>query len=105
MIQPPSWSSAELSEQLEEAIRIFRHERLEEPLEHYLEAFEDYRDDIETLLEKTIDLTLLHDTVLDVLTDQDLLNAFRYLPGPPISIDDLKVVAEASSLTPARLRN
>ncbi|HEX7377136.1 MAG TPA: XamI family restriction endonuclease [Pirellulales bacterium] len=37
------------------------------------------------------------------MTDKELLHAFRYLAGPPISIDDLKTVAEAASLSPTQL--
>jgi hypothetical protein len=56
------------------------------------------------LLETTIDLTTLDDNALNVLTDPALLEAFRYLAGPPISKDDLVVLSEAV-LTPSRLRN
>src|SRR5207249_7904169 len=41
---------------------------------------------------------------LDVLTDERLLEVFRYLPGPPISKDDLKTVADAPSLAATRLK-
>jgi hypothetical protein len=41
---------------------------------------------------------------IEVVTDPSLLEALRYLAGPPISEDDLKTVAEAV-LTPGRLKN
>ena len=69
------------------------------PLEDYLEAFDEYQGHFEVVLETTVDLTELDTTALDVLGDPRLLEAFRYLAGPPISEDDLKVLADARSLT------
>lgn len=104
MIEPPRWKSEELAGNSSKAAGLFREERMEEPLENYLEAFDDYQGNIEDLLEATVDLTKVESTALDVLTDPKLLYAFRYLGGPPISNDDLKTVAEAASLNPTRLR-
>jgi hypothetical protein len=68
------------------------------------EAFEKYQGEVEELLEATIDLSMLDENALKVLTAPALLEAFRYLPGPPISRDDLKAVSDAV-LAPSRLRN
>jgi hypothetical protein len=68
---------------------------MQEPLEAYLEAFEQYRSAAENLLELTVDLTELAAHAVEVLTDDDLLLAVRYLAGPPISEDDLTVLADA----------
>lgn len=103
MIAPPRWSEKELDAERIRAQEIFRQERIQEPLEDYLEAFEQYQGAVEDLLETTTDLTRIDETAIDVLTDPALLEAFRYLPGPPISADDLKIVAEAL-LSPMRLR-
>jgi XamI restriction endonuclease len=103
MKDAPRWTQEQLQEGLEKAKSIFREERLQEPLEEYLRAFDQYQGAVEDLLETSVDLTQLDQTILDVLTDEALLEAFRYLAGPPISKDDLKVLAEAQ-LTPARLR-
>jgi hypothetical protein len=105
MIDPPRWTAEQLQSDLAEATEFFRRERMEEPLEDYLEAFEDYQGHYEVLMEKTVDLTDLDGTALDVLTDKSLLRAFRYLAGPPISDDDLKTVAEAATLNPVKLRS
>jgi hypothetical protein len=83
---------------------IFRELRMQEPLEQYLDAFDTYRTVVENLIEGTVDLSQLSDQAMDVLTDPDLLVAVRYLASPPLSVDDLKVLAEAV-LTPSRLRN
>jgi hypothetical protein len=69
-----------------------------------LEAFDQYQGVVEELLETTIDLSTLDESGLSVLTDPKLLEAFRYLAGPPISKDDLKVLSEAV-LSPGRLKN
>lgn len=76
---------------------------MHEPLEDYLETFDECRGIIEDLFEATVDLQALSTEALDVLTDRDLLEGVRYLSGPPISEDDLKTLAEAS-LAPSRLR-
>lgn len=103
MIDRPVWSSEQLEVERVKAIAIFRKERLEEPLEDYLEAFDEYQGYVEDLLETTVDLTQLDTTSLEVMSNEKLLEAFRYLAGPPISQDDLKVLAEAPSLAKGRL--
>lgn len=104
MIDPPRWSAEQLTNDARQATDIFRKERLKEPLEDYLEEFDSRQGDIEDLFETTVDLTSLDERAIDVLTNPDLLHAFRYLAGPPISEDDLKTVAEADSLVATRLR-
>ena len=103
MIDPPIWSNDELEKDRLKAIETFSKERLEEPLEDYLEAFDEYQGYVEEVLETTIDLSELENTALDFLGDARLLEAFRYLAGPPISEDDLKVLAQARSLTKKKL--
>jgi len=104
MIPPPRWTAQEFERDRNEAIAVFRRIRLEEPLEAYLEVFDKYQGVFEDLMETTVDLKDLRDHALPVLTDAMLLEAFRYLAGPPISTDDLKTVAEAVSLTANKLR-
>ena len=105
MIEPPAWTSEQLDTERLKAITIFRKERLDEPLEDYLEAFDEYQGYVEDLLETTVDLAQLNTAALEVLADPRLLEAFRYLAAPPISQDDLKVLAEAKSLAKGRLQN
>ncbi len=78
---------------------------MEEPLEEYLEVFDEYQGKIEELLETTVDLTTLEDHALSILSDRKLLEAFRYLAGPPISLDDLKTLSDAAKLSPKALKN
>ncbi len=103
-IDPPRSSGEQLESARQRAIENFRKERLEEPLEAYLDFFETYQGTMENLLEKTVDLTQIEEHALDILTEPESLLAFRYLAGPPISYDDLKVLSEADSLSTARLR-
>jgi len=103
-VSPPFWDGERLETDRQKAITAFREERIREPLEKYLEAFEIYRDAFDELLETTIDLTRLFENAVQVLTDEKLAEALRYLPGPPISLDDLKVVAEAPSIAPKTLK-
>lgn len=102
-VPPPRWSHAQLEYDAEFSIESFRDERMKEPLELYLEAFDKYRGVMEDLLETTLDLAKLRELAVEILTDVDMLEAVRYLAGPAISADDLKVLAE-STLAPARLR-
>lgn len=102
-VLPPRWSEDQLDKDAAEAIRLFREVRMHEPLEQYLEQFESYRDAVENLIEGTVDLTLLRDQAVDLLTDPAVLTSIRYLASPAISEDDLKVLAEAK-LSPTRLR-
>jgi XamI restriction endonuclease len=104
LIAPPVWTQDELRQESARATEVFRRRRIEEPLEEYLEAFDQYQGHIEELLESTIDLSDMDAQLIKTVTDPNLLHALRYLAGPPISEDDLKTVAEAV-LSPERLRN
>ncbi|HEP9538207.1 TPA: XamI family restriction endonuclease [Pseudomonas aeruginosa] len=105
MIEPPIWTAEQLEADRLKASAAFSKERLEEPLEDYLEAFDEYQGYVEEVLETTVDLSNLEAPALDVLGDQHLLEAFRYLAAPPISEDDLKVLADARSLAKGTLQN
>ena len=94
--QPPQWSDERLEADRRRAIQEFRNERIGESLGVYADSFERYRDAVENLLETTVDLTTLADQATTVLLDPDLLYAARYLAGPPISVDDITILADAS---------
>ncbi len=84
-VDPTKWSAEQLQADRLRSTQIFRRERLEEPLEAYLDTFEEFQDAMETLLEGTVDLSQLEGQALEILTDPDLSISFRYLAGPPIS--------------------
>ena len=100
---PPRWTTEQFTTESAIATQRFREERMGEPLEEYLDRFEDVRGRMEDLLETTMDLSKLRELAVDVMLDPRLTEAVRYLAGPPISTDDLKVLAEAA-LSPASLR-
>lgn len=104
-MNPPEWTEEQLEENRQVAIELFRRRRMEEPLEQYLATFDDYQGTVEELLEATVDLSDLDLQIVDLLTDPKKLEAFRYLSGPPISDDDLKVIAEASLSKRSLLRD
>lgn len=107
MIDPPRWTSDELERNRLIAIEHFREERMREPLERYLDLFDKRRGDVEELLETLVDMDLTKiddDAIIAVLTKPALLDAFRYLPGPPVSKDDLEVLAQ-TSLSAKNLRS
>lgn len=95
-VDPPRWTDELFDEQLADALEAFRDERLREPVEQYLVAFDGYVASVRSLLSETGNLSRLTDASLETLTDPDLLEALRYLAGPPISADDLKTLADAS---------
>lgn len=105
MIAPPVWSEDQLNADRARSSEAFTKERLEEPLEDYLESFDEYQGYVEELLETTIDLSDLDSSALAVLSEPHLLEVFRYLAAPPISADDYKVLADAKSLSKGHLQS
>jgi len=104
MIPPPQWTAEQLAEDCEKAIGLFREERLHDPKKRYVAAFDAYEEQINRLLEATDNLRALQSQVGSVL-QQDLTDAFRYLGAPPISVDDLKTLADVNTLAAAKLEH
>jgi hypothetical protein len=105
MVEPPRWSEAELARDVKASIDIFRTSRLEEPVEAYLLHYDKYWDNIGDLLELTVDLTDTSDAVMArVLADDQMVHAFRYLPGPPISSDDLDTLVDCGQVNASELK-
>ncbi|MDX6444650.1 MAG: hypothetical protein QOH71_1724 [Blastocatellia bacterium] len=103
MISPPRWAEEELQVDRQRAIDLFRNERTAEPLHAYLTAYDDNRSLVTKFLDETQDLANLRAIGVRLLTDDDLAIVLRYLPGPPISLDDLKTVANATTLSQKRV--
>src|SRR5262245_29322362 len=97
-VTAPRWSDEELDAGRRAAIAVFRNVRMTEPLEQFVEAFDEYRGSVEDLLELTVDLTELREHAVELVTDRAFLEVLRYLAGPFISADDLKVIADIDSL-------
>ena len=103
MKQPPQWTDEQLNAGIEKAKSLFRDERIREPLAAYTQSFDKYQSAVADLLDMTTGLTQLNAKAIEVLTNPALLEAFRYLAGPPISTDDLTVLADAR-LSASQLR-
>jgi hypothetical protein len=99
----PPWLPDRLEADRQVSLERFRAARMREPLEAYLAAFDKYRAAVENLLAVTADLSMIYEVAVEVLAEPLLLDAVRYLAGPPISRDDLKVLTEAS-LSPGQIR-
>lgn len=102
---PPRWSEEELAEDAETSAAQFRAERLAVSgawETHYKQA----RGKFELLFKSLSDLNP------EAITDDNLAEAYglglgealRYLAGPPISDDDLKVIADVDSIAPGVLK-
>jgi hypothetical protein len=104
LVLPPKWSDEALEEDRKLAVEQFRRARMEEPLDEYLRHFEDAQAMLEDLIEGTVDLSRLEEQAMELLSDPLFVNGVRYLAGPPISIDDLKTLADTNSIVPARLK-
>lgn len=79
---PPSWTTEQLRAGADRSVEIFRDERIKEPLEAYLDVFEQYRDAFNELLEHTVDLTQLSDHAISILTNPKWCEALRYIAAP-----------------------
>lgn len=78
--------------------QLFIDERLKEPLERWISTFAKYEMQFQRLFDEygvANPSSLTPEQLAAVFRDQ-LGDALRYLAGPPISADDLKVLADAS---------
>lgn len=100
---PPRWSPQRLEREVARAVDSFRRERGREPLEQYLEHIDESLGTFEELIELTVDLSELRERALEVVTRPELLEALRFVAGPFVSVDDLRVIAR-TTLAPTRLR-
>ena len=69
-----------------------------------MELFDDYQGVVEEVLEQTVDLEQLRAQALALVADKRKLEVLRYLSGPPVSADDLKVLLQVKSLTASQFR-
>ena len=100
--RPPRWDDDRLERDRQVAIEQFRAERMGESLDAYRRAFARQREVVERLFRASADLSAFADRASSILTDGELLYAARYLAGPPVSEDDLEVLADMR-LAPTRL--
>jgi hypothetical protein len=103
-ISPTVWTEAQLDDDRRVAENQFREQRMQEPLAQYLDTFDAIQRVVTDVMAATGDLTRLRERALDIILNRERLEVFRYLAGPPISLDDLKVLVDARSLAPSTLR-
>jgi XamI restriction endonuclease len=101
---PRRWTSEELADNAAKAAERFRAERLavsDSWAMHYKQA----RTKFEQLFEKLSDLNpgaITNNNLADAY-GMGLGEALRYLAGPPISDDDLQIIADVDSIAPGVL--
>ncbi len=99
MNPPPVWSRDRLEAERLLAEEHFRLGRHTEPLELYLVLFDEYQGVVEEVVEQTLDLSDLKAHIPDIVADARKFEVLRYLSGPPVSLDDLKVLLRARSFS------
>ena len=102
VLPPPRWTPEQLAAAADEATEGFRRQRLAESRKAYLAQIAHYRSAVEALLSATENLRDHKRMRAELLSGANRLEVVRYLAGPPISADDLSVIAGVS-LSPARL--
>ncbi|MDQ3692198.1 MAG: XamI family restriction endonuclease [Chloroflexota bacterium] len=103
-VDPIRWSAQQLDADRRLGIEAFRKERLDEPTEEFSARFAEAQRVMGGLLAMTLDLTDVQTNALAMLTRPTWRDAFRYLAGPPISIDDLKTIVDTNSVSPRTLK-
>jgi hypothetical protein len=101
---PPRWTRDELAANAERSAHLFREQRLAMSGDwsgHFAQAAQKFDQLLGTF--KGFDAQSLPDAALAQLLRDGFGEALRYLAGPPISDDDLRVIAQVSSLSPSRL--
>ena len=99
MITPVRWTQEQLASDAVVARNIFRRERLEEPLDRWLRAFDHHDRQFRGLLQEhglAHPANLTAERVAQIFKEH-LDGALRYFAAPPISEDDLQVLVEAAS--------
>lgn len=95
----PYWSEAQIEEHIATSSGLFRDRRLQEPLNTYLEAFDELQKanyyvirNLKGLFGKPVNPVLL----ASMMVNKWRLMALRYLVSPPISEDDLRTLIGAN---------
>lgn len=101
---PPRWTRDELAADAERSAHLFREQRVAMAGDwsaHFQQAAQKF--DLLLGEFKGFDAQALPDPALADLFRNGFGEVLRYLAGPPISDDDLRVIAQVSSLSPSRL--
>jgi XamI restriction endonuclease len=103
---PPRWTAKQFAADAAKSAAAFRTERLA-PTEAWKQHFTKSRERFAALFEQLGELApnQISDTSLASAYKGNLGEALRYLSGPPISDDDLKVLADVPTLAAGVLAN
>lgn len=106
MQTPPRWTEIQLAKEAKKSAALFRQARLA-PTEQWKIHVDAAAKQFEALFEVLGDLApaSMSGAAIAQAFREDLSEAMRYLAGPFISADDLKVVAQVSSLAPNVIGN
>lgn len=77
MKSPPVWTEDQLDQASKRAEEHFRESRHTEPLEVYLDLFDEYQGIVEEVMEETVDLTRLKECALDIMSEPRKREVFR----------------------------
>lgn len=101
---PPRWTAKQLAADAEKSAALFRMERLA-PTQAWKQHFTKSKERFAALFDILGELvpTKISDATLASAIKSNLGEALRYLSGPPISSDDLKTLAEVTTLAPGIL--
>lgn len=105
MTPAPAWTSVQLAEAAALSAAHFRSSRLDATTDAWGNHFAESEAKFESLFRQLADLTegSVTDASLGDAYKGNLGEALRYLAGPPISDDDLIVIADIPSVTPSIL--
>jgi hypothetical protein len=106
MRQPTRWSKEQIQADALTAREEFRRERTGEPLEQYTAFFDQFSKIFVELVDKLGSFASDADPekLVQIVGDANLHTALRYTTAPPISEDDLRVLAD-SKLSAKALRS
>jgi hypothetical protein len=96
---PRIWSQGELAQQAQVALDEFVDRRLAEPEGTYATHFKARRKALVRLFRKLSPVDALNpsvDRLREVIADEEMFAALRYVAGPPVSEDDLGVLVTRS---------
>jgi hypothetical protein len=104
---PIRWTKQQVDDDAATATAVFREQRFAEPLEAWQTEVDLRIKDFQRLFDEyhvaKPDELKTHD--ITRIIDAGLLDALRYLPGPPISMDDLENLSDVRNIGPVRLRD
>lgn len=96
------WTAEQIANDAATARNDFRRRRFAEPKSRYLGAFAEFETANRWLVERLgslLDSDADASELREVLADENLSSALRYIGAPPISSDDLKTLAESALTT------